>query len=236
MREHRAEENLVPVLEAKGIYKEFQEDSPTNVAKRILLQDIRLNVFQGESIAILGKSGEGKTTLLHILGALEKPTKGDLFFQGQLVTPKLAPTLYGRKIGYLFQAFHLLDELTVLENILVPARIWRLDNKEHLKRAHQLLEEVGLHTKPHQITKRLSGGEKQRLALARALLLDPLLLLLDEPTGNLDHETAQSVQELILSFSKKRGKSLILVTHDKIFANNCDIVYSIDNSIFKIIT
>ena len=214
------------ILEAKSLFKEFQDPQP-----HLLLQEINLQLFRGQSIAIRGKSGEGKTTLLHILGGLEQPTHGELYFMGNRVTPTYAAEIQGKLIGYLFQAFHLLDELSLLENILIPAQIWRVDTKAIRYRALSLLEEVGLAGKERQLTKLLSGGEKQRLALARALLLNPPLLLLDEPTGNLDHETAQIIQDLILTFTKNKNNSIILVTHDQKFAGNCDIVYNIEKTL-----
>lgn len=182
----------------------------------VVLNALDLDVEAGKSLAIMGKSGEGKSTLLHLIGTLEEPTSGLVEICGMSASPQLR----SEKIGFIFQAYHLLEECTALENVLMPMRIAR----KKVDRAHglALLAEVGLSSKAETLAKFLSGGEKQRVAIARALCNDPPLILADEPTGNLDHSHSTVIQELLLSSAKKRGKTLILVTHDAEFAARCD--------------
>lgn len=197
------------MLKARQITKRFDQVE--------LLSGIDLEVSRGESLAIVGASGEGKSTLLHILGTLEPPTSGTVTIEGELVTPCNAAYLRSHKIGFVFQHFHLLEEYSVLDNILMPARIARkpLD----YDRAKALLEQVGLSHRTHYPAKQLSGGEKQRASLARALCNDPPLILADEPTGNLDHNTAALIHDLLLSLTA--DKTLIVVTHNLAFADRC---------------
>jgi lipoprotein-releasing system ATP-binding protein len=164
----------------------------------------------------MGKSGEGKSTLLHILGTLEEPSSGSIEICGQ---PAQAAFRL-EKIGFIFQAYHLLEECTALENVLMPMRIAR--RKTDASHGIKLLEEVGLASKATVLAKFLSGGEKQRVAIARALCNDPSIILADEPTGNLDHSNSEVIQQLLLSAVKKRGKSLIVASHDIEFAARCD--------------
>ncbi len=199
------------ILRANKLTKIYRDPVPISV-----LSEITLEVAEGESVAIMGKSGEGKSTLLHILGTLEAPTSGSIEICGKPAEANLRV----EKIGFVFQSYHLLEECTALENVLMPMRIARrkVDDAHGLK----LLEEVGLTAKSSTLAKFLSGGEKQRVAIARALCNDPALILADEPTGNLDHSHSEVIQELLLSSVKKRGKSLIIATHDAEFAARCD--------------
>lgn len=208
------------ILQAKNLSKSFK--SPEKVT---VLADVSLEAEAGESIAICGRSGEGKTTLLHILGTLEKPDSGELSIGGSPVTPFNGAELRRKKIGFVFQSYNLLEDFTTLENILMPARIARrpLDQK----RALALLDEVGLLDRAHFQAKLLSGGEKQRAAIARALCNDPDLLLADEPTGNLDRATARQIGEILIASAKKRNKTLILVTHDQELASLCTRRYTL---------
>lgn len=196
------------ILQAKEISKTYLDPVLISVLDRV-----SLIVKQGESIAIQGKSGEGKSTLLHILGALESPTKGS-------VEMCFGNSLKREQIGFIFQSYHLLEECTVLENVLMPMRIAR--KKPNPVHGLTLLEEVGLFSKASTLVKFLSGGEKQRTAIARALCNDPPLILADEPTGNLDHSNSQVIQELLISSVKNRGKTLIVATHDEEFALRLD--------------
>lgn len=207
-----------PVLLAKEISKTFPGRPPVEV-----LRELSLKLSSGETLAIMGKSGEGKSTLLHILGTLDTPTHGHIEICGKDLQKYHLPTLRNQKIGFIFQTYNLLEEFTVLENICLPLRIARKmgDIEE---RALTLLEEVGLLDKASLLTKYLSGGEKQRVTIARALSNDPKLLLADEPTGNLDNFHSQQIQDLLLHAIKKWKKSLILVTHDEDFAKKCDRV------------
>jgi lipoprotein-releasing system ATP-binding protein len=199
-----------------AIHKQYGDTS--------VLKGISLEIAQGESVAITGKSGEGKSTLLHIMGALEKPTSGRVEIFGQKVEEIPLHLLRNQKIGFIFQSYHLLEEQTVLDNILLPQKIGR--NPCHkgsagYEKALALLEEVGLREKAHLLVKLLSGGEKQRAAIARAFVNDPLLILADEPTGNLDSDHSQKVQALLLELAKKKGKSVVIATHDLEFAASC---------------
>lgn len=202
------------ILEAEDLYKEFSDTC--------VLRGVSLEIREGETIAIMGKSGEGKSTLLHILGTLEKPTKGILRILGHDLQDEDLSDLRNRHIGFIFQSYHLLEDFTVLDNILMPCRIGRRDEEASKKMAKDLIEEVGLKGKENQLAKTLSGGEKQRVAIARALCNNPDLLLADEPTGNLDTSYSREIQHLLLEKAKKYKKALIVVTHDEEFANSCD--------------
>lgn len=186
-----------------------------------LLKQISLEVAPGEAVAIMGKSGEGKSTLLHILGTLEAPSEGEIEIAGQPVKAANTAFLRNRHIGFIFQAFHLMEEETALSNVLMPAKIARKE-KQQVARALELLNQVGLTSRKDTLVKFLSGGEKQRVAIARALCNDPELILADEPTGNLDHATSQGIHELLIASAKKMNKALIVVTHDPELAKLCD--------------
>jgi len=203
------------ILTATHITKTF-----TSPQKIKLLSDISLSLPAGASLAITGKSGEGKTTLLQILGTLEKADSGTLTIAGQTVTPSLAPTLRNQHIGFIFQSFNLLEDFTALENILMPLRIARKPASP--AHALALLDAVGLTSRAHFPAKLLSGGEKQRIAIARALVTSPDLILADEPSGNLDHENAAAIHDLLFSLVRERKKTLVLATHDLDLAARCD--------------
>jgi len=206
------------ILEAKDLHKTFHSASKVEV-----LKGASLSVKQGESLAIMGRSGEGKSTLLHILGTLESPCQGEILFFNKPI--QSLPDIRNKNIGFIFQTFHLLEDYTVLENVLMPARIARKRtdrNSPAYKRALSLLEEVGLLPRAHFPAKLLSGGEKQRAAIARALCNDPDLLFADEPSGNLDHASSLLIHNLLLSCVKKFQKTLLVVTHDKDLADSCD--------------
>jgi len=211
------------LLSAKNLFKTFR--SPEKIE---LLSDISLDIAAGESIAICGRSGEGKTTLLHILGSLEAPDSGTLEIKGRLFTPSTAAELRNRYIGFVFQAYNLLEDFTLLENVLMPSAIAR----QPQDRAYglNLLKKVGLEHRADFPAKLLSGGERQRGAIARALCNNPDLILADEPSGNLDRANAQNIGELLLTLVKQEKKSLILVTHDPQLAALCDRQYNLSES------
>ncbi len=206
------------VLSAKNICKTFR--SPQKVE---VLSDVSLEINAGESVAICGRSGEGKTTLLHILGSLEEPDSGTIEIAGQPFTSSKAPELRNRHIGFIFQTFNLLEDFTLLENVLMPARIAR--QKADKKYGMELLDKVGLLERADFPVKLLSGGERQRAAIARALCNNPDLILADEPSGNLDRANALNIGTLLLDLVKVEKKSLVLVTHDPDLANLCDQEY-----------
>ena len=207
------------VLSAKALKKTFYTPDPMP-----LIRGVDLEVESGECVAIVGKSGDGKTTLLHLLGLLDEPTSGECRILGELATKHNRSKLRRHSIGFVFQAFHLLEELNPLENLLMGAKVRRENvckGSETYKRACDLLESFGLGERINFSTKLLSGGEKQRVALARALLSSPELILADEPTGNLDAENGAFIQEQLLSL-RKQGKAVVVVTHDEAFAKKAD--------------
>lgn len=207
------------VLRAKQITKQFL--TPTLIE---VLKGVDVEIKRGESIAIVGKSGEGKSTLLHILGTLESPSSGTIEICGQSTVESSLPLLRNRHIGFIFQSCHLLDDDSVLDNVLMPAKIARQPTHRGSKayqRVLNLLELVGLKSRANFLTKLLSGGEKQRVAIARALCNDPDLILADEPSGNLDHAHSQEVHSLLIDLARDFNKSLIVVTHDQEFSSLC---------------
>ena len=203
------------ILKAQNICKAYGEIE--------VLKGICLSVKAEESVAIVGRSGEGKTTLLHILGQLEDPDQGQVEIAGKLLTRSNAPLMRRKEIGFIFQTYNLLEDFTALENVLMPARISR--ESIFRKKGLDLLEKVGLLEKADTSVKRLSGGERQRIAIARALCNTPNLILADEPTGNLDRANAKKVGEILLSL--KVG--LIIVTHDTELASSCDHQYVLED-------
>lgn len=186
-----------------------------------ILRGIDLEIYEGEALCILGASGAGKSTLLHILGTLDRPTLGRVFFRGQDFSRKNDEELANfrnRELGFVFQFHHLLSEFTALENILLPARIGNMPEKEAKSRALELLKMLGLESRKDHYPSEMSGGEQQRVAVARALIQRPKILLADEPTGNLDTANSQQIQEIFFAFKAKFGLTLITVTHDTNFA------------------
>jgi lipoprotein-releasing system ATP-binding protein len=217
------------VLEAKEIHKAFYR--PVKVS---LLQGVTLTVTAGETVAIMGRSGEGKSTLLQVLGTLESPCQGTLTIAGQHVSLFSRSRLRSKHIGFVFQSFHLLEDYTVLENVLMPARIARKSvakGSAAYQRGCELLERVGMSSRMHFHTKLISGGEKQRVALARALCNDPELIFADEPSGNLDQENSRRIHELLLSLAHDDGKAIVIVTHDPELARLCQTRYQLSGGL-----
>ncbi len=215
------------ILVAKNIVKTFHDPVTVEV-----LKGISLEVKAGESIAIMGASGEGKSTLLRILGTLEKPTSGSVKLLQQDI--RNVNTFRNQHIGFVYQSFHLLEDYTIMENVLMPARIGRLCTKigsKAYKRAEELLNFVGLSHRKEFYAKLLSGGEKQRAAIARALCMQPEILFADEPSGNLDHQSSNMIYDLLLSCVKNEGRTLITVTHDPKLAALCDRTYVIQGGL-----
>ncbi len=200
----------------------------TNLRKaypnQVVLDGLDLSVAAGEVVAIRGQSGTGKSTMLNCLGLIDRPDAGEIRLDGELITglpADRAAAVRARHLGYVFQAFHLLPEFTVRENLLMAARCSTLTS-EHRQRADQLLERVGLGGKADRNVRVLSGGERQRVALCRALVTRPGLVLADEPTGNLDPDTAEPVLMELLTLARQDGASVILVTHDDTVARKAD--------------
>ncbi|MDF2576587.1 MAG: lolD [Chlamydiales bacterium] len=216
-----------PVLVAEKIYKSF--DYPIHFE---VLNGVDFSLKPGDSVAIIGPSGQGKSTFLQLLGALDSPTQGTVKLLGKTVTPYNSAYLRRHHIGYMFQAFYLLEDYTVLENALMPARIARQNTQpgsEAYKRLDSLLDNLGLGHRKSFNTKLLSGGEKQRLALARALCNNPSILLADEPTGNLDHDTAHDIFQLMEDWVNNNQTSLVIATHDLEIAHRCERIYQLKN-------
>jgi lipoprotein-releasing system ATP-binding protein len=199
-------------LSVENVAKEF----PTRGEPLVVLRGVSLELAAGQNVAIMGPSGSGKSTLLNILGTLEPPTSGRVLLDGvdpaTLDEPSLA-ALRNRKIGFVFQDHHLLPQCSVLENVLIPTIAAGPTQPETVKRARDLLERVGLGDRLEHRPAELSGGERQRAALARALVNRPVLVLADEPTGNLDRTNAARVGQLLLDMQKQEGTMLIVVTH-----------------------
>ncbi len=189
-----------------------------------VFEGLDIELERGDLIAIMGVSGVGKTTLLNLLGGLDRPSEGRVLIEGREVFSRQSretAAVRNRKIGFVFQFHNLLPEFTAVENISFPLLIGGMRRKEAMERASALLREVGLEGKEQQRPGQLSGGEQQRIAVARALVNDPLVLLADEPTGNLDWKTGENVFRLILDLHQKKGLSSILVTHNEKIAACC---------------
>jgi len=186
-----------------------------------VLSGISLQVHSGEIIALLGASGAGKSTLMHIMGALDRPSSGTVRYMGEDLFRKSESqlaTFRNSAIGFVFQFHHLLPEFTALENVMMPVLINGMSRREAMARAETLLEEVGLKQRVSHKPGELSGGEQQRVAVARALVMDPKLLLADEPTGNLDMKTSESIHQLFTDLHASRGLTVVVVTHNEMLA------------------
>ncbi len=202
-----------PILKVTGLYKHFGSGE-----RRVdVLRGIDLTLFGQESVAVVGASGVGKSTLLHILGTLERPSEGEVIYEGVSVFSFQEPQLAAyrnRTIGIVFQFHHLLPEFTALENSMLPALIGRKSKRESKKLAEFVLDLVGLsHRMDHRVGE-LSGGEQQRVAVARALVLSPKVLLADEPSGNLDTKSSRNIHKLLLRLNQEQKVSLVVVTHN----------------------
>ncbi len=190
-----------------------------------MLHALDLDLREGEIVAIIGPSGAGKSTLLHLLGLMEQPSSGTLKIQGvevQSLQPKERARLRNEYIGFLFQFHHLLPELTVIENVMLPARIHGMAEQEAAAQAAMLLDTIGLRGHLYKKPMTLSGGEQQRVSLARAMMNEPALILADEPTGNLDKETGEGVLKLLWEESRRRNATAVIVTHQEDIAARAD--------------
>jgi ABC-type lipoprotein export system ATPase subunit len=201
----------LPALSAKDVHRTYKLGGhDVNV-----LRGVTLDVAHGERVFLCGASGAGKTTLLYTLGGLEKPTSGDVFINGQplyAASGSRRAMLRNTALGFVFQNYHLLPELTALENVMLPSMI---GGKLAMERARELLGRVGLSERVMHLPTELSGGEQQRVALARSLINDPAIILADEPTGNLDSTTGQQIMELLFGVVDENRKTLVVVTHDQ---------------------
>jgi lipoprotein-releasing system ATP-binding protein len=200
------------MLEVRKVSKDY-----TAVGEHLrVLSEIDMKLNSGDAVSIIGPSGSGKSTLLYILGALEPPSAGTVMLDGDdpyNMDEKTVAAFRNRKIGFIFQDHHLLPQCTVIENVLIPTLVAEPDDVFE-KRAYALIEQVGLRSRIDHHPNELSGGEKQRVALARALIMQPRLLLCDEPTGNLDHDSTETITSLLFDLHRNQGNILVVVTHN----------------------
>ena len=200
------------MIRLEGLCKTFIK----NETRIDILRGIDLDIAQGDSLAILGVSGAGKSTLIHILGTLDRPTSGSVYFDDVDVfrhNERELADLRNRKIGFVFQFHHLLPEFTCLENVMMPALIQGIPWANARKKAYAIIDELGISHRLAHKPGELSGGEQQRVALARAMVMEPAILLADEPTGNLDTETGKKVEDLLVTFNLTKNVTLVVVTH-----------------------
>ncbi len=221
-------EQAVAVIQCQGVSKTFEEGK----LKVDVLENINFVIGKGEQVAIVGASGSGKSTLLHILGGLSEPSAGKVMIDGKDVNT-LSQTARGKlrnaSLGFVYQFHHLLPEFTALENVAMPLLIARVADTEAIERATDILDKVGLGNRIQHKPGELSGGERQRAAIARAMVTRPKCIMADEPTGNLDSKTADSIHGLMLELNQQIGTSLIVVTHDMNLASKIGTVLRIEN-------
>lgn len=205
--------NNHPVIACHGLAKTFQD----GVIRVEVLKNIDMEIYSGERVAIIGASGSGKSTLLHLLGGLDRPTDGEIWIAGEEIehlSENQLSIVRNRMLGFVYQFHHLLPEFTVLENVCIPLLLRNIHPKDAREKARFILEQVGIsHREQHKLGE-LSGGERQRTAIARALVTNPVCVLADEPTGNLDHKNADRIYELMLELNRTLKTSFLIVTHD----------------------
>lgn len=219
------------ILEAQCVTKSY----PMGSSHLEVLRGIDLKIYRGEALCIMGSSGAGKSTLLHILGTLDQPSLGTVLFKGLDLTKKSDQELAqfrNQSMGFVFQFHHLLAEFKAIENVMMPCRISGQSVKESRRRAESLLDILGLHARAEHYPSEMSGGEQQRLAIARALVRNPEVLFADEPTGNLDTQNAEKIQSLFFDLKERLGLTLVVVTHDPIFAKKFPRVLSMRDGLW----
>jgi len=205
---------LQPLLQTRNLWKVYEE-----TGERLeILRGVDFTLQEGESVAIMGASGAGKSTLLNLLGGLDKPTQGEIIFRGENIAAykDAQRDAYRRShLGFIFQFHHLLPEFTALENVMIPGRILGRDESECKREAMKLLDAVGLSARPNHLPNELSGGERQRVAVARALMNRPALVLADEPSGNLDEHNSERLHKLFFELNREFRQTFLIVTHDR---------------------
>ncbi|MDI6603117.1 MAG: ABC transporter ATP-binding protein [Patescibacteria group bacterium] len=214
------------IIKLENVWKIYQLDKVEVFA----LRGINLEIAPGSFVSIMGPSGSGKSTLLNMIGCLDMPTKGKVFLGGKdisLLSENELAYLRGKTIGFVFQEFNILPNLTALENVTLPMIFQGVPLKEREKRAKELLVAVGLEERIFHQPAELSAGERQRVAIARAFVNDPKLVIADEPTGNLDSATGKKIMEILTDFHQKQGKTIVLVTHDPNIANYSEQIINI---------
>ncbi len=220
---------MTPLLEVHGLWKRFRSGDEGWLD---VLTGVELVLGRGEVVAIVGSSGAGKSTLLHILGALDRPTGGEIVLDGKNFKNRDAlqlAELRNRRIGFVFQFHHLLREFSALENVMMPLRIAGWDGDKARSRAEWMLAEVGLAGRMSHRPAALSGGEQQRCAVARALVHEPAMILADEPTGNLDHQNSEMVADLLFRLARELETAVVIVTHNRHLAARADRVMALEN-------
>ncbi len=222
-----------PLIEIKNVWKMYE----IGENKVFALKDLNLTINKGEFVAVIGPSGSGKSTAMNMIGALDVPTKGTIFLEGQNIahfSESGLAQIRGKKIGFIFQQFNLIPSLTALENVMLPLTFQGMSANERKEKAQEMLTLVGLSERMDHRPTQLSGGQQQRVAIARALAGDPEMILADEPTGNLDSKTGDTVLHFLLNLHKEKGKTIVMVTHDPDVAKAADRVeYLKDGTIIK---
>jgi lipoprotein-releasing system ATP-binding protein len=216
------------ILEGKNITKQYANESGSG--KLTVLENTSIAIEKGSIVTVAGVSGSGKSTLLHILGGLDRPDSGNVFWNNQPIydMPKEELAKFrNRKLGFVFQFHHLLPEFTAMENIMMPALIHGKSVEKAEERAAELLETFGIPARAEHRPTQLSGGEQQRVAMARALMNNPDLILADEPTGNLDEKNTEILLQLLFDLRKMENVSILLITHEKDIARRSDIIYEL---------
>lgn len=223
------------ILKTENLRKEY----PLPRGSLCVFEDLNFELTRNEIVAVMGVSGVGKTTFLNLIAGLDTPTKGRVILEGESLfslTYKERAGIRNKKIGFIFQFYHLLPEFTALENVSIPLLIGGMTKEEAYKRALRLLKEVELEEKADLRPGKISGGEQQRVAIARALVNEPKLLLADEPTGNLDWKTGQNILNLIRSLHTQKDLSSIIVTHNEKVAQFCDKTYLMESGRLKLLS
>jgi putative ABC transport system ATP-binding protein len=218
------------MIEMQGVTKRYERGGQTLT----VLDKLSLQVPQGDFVALMGPSGSGKSTILNLLGGLDSPDEGRITVAGQEITAisgSALPAWRARHVGFVFQAFNLVPVLTALENVLLPLNLQPLSRAERRKQAEFALEVVGLADRMHHRPRQLSGGQEQRVAIARAIVTDPDLVLADEPTGDLDRDSANAIMDLLRRLNDEMKKTLVVVTHDAVAADKARRVLHLDKGV-----